>query len=565
MRHKCLIPWVTLVVATPAAAQQLRPPPPTREEVTLPTPPATPARGRVTVTGDIEHAPCPLADPAYAAVRLSITAAVFNNLGPVAPVELEPAYRDLLGPDRPIATICDIRDAAATVLRRKGYLAAIQVPVQKIENGRVVFEVIYGRITALRVRGDVGRGEHLIGAYLAHLSDDAVFNRNEAERYVLLARDLPGYDIRLALRPAGTAPGDLIGEVTVRRTRLDVDLNVQNYAAPDTGRWGGQLRAQVYGLTGLGDRTTVSIYSTAQTREQQILQVAEDFRVGSEGLGFAARYTRAWSRPSGIAGGQIRANTDFATAEANYPFLRTEHVSLRGAGGLDYVDQTVRFDTVTLSRDRLRVAYLRLDGDLLDTRVRAAPAWRVNFSVEARQGLAILDASRRGSTAAGGLSRANGDPTATVIRGNGFGELAVGKRFSVAASPRFQYAFSPLLSFEQFSGGNYTVGRGYDPGAIIGDDGIGLTLEARLARVTPFRSKNYVFQPFAFVDAAKVWSRGGGLDSDLVSAGGGVRAAVANRARIDATLAVPLERTVFQTRRGAVRALLSVTTRLGGL
>ncbi|MEH3037984.1 MAG: ShlB/FhaC/HecB family hemolysin secretion/activation protein [Sphingomonas adhaesiva] len=554
------------VAGTPLAAQQLQPPPPTREEVTPPpVAPVAPAP-RVEVTGDIERAPCALADPAYAAVRVTITEAAFANLGPVTPQELLPAYRDLLGADRPVATICDIRDAAATVLRRKGYLAAIQVPVQKIENGRVAFEVIYGRLTAIRVRGDVGRAERLIEGYLSQLTRQPVFNRNEAERYLLLARDLPGYDVRLALRPAGTVPGELIGEVTVRRSVLDMDVNVQNYAAPDTGRWGGQLRAQFYGLTGMGDRTTVSLYSTAQTREQQILQLAHDVRLGSEGLGFAARYTRAWSRPSGIAAGRIRADTHFGTFEANFPFVRAERGNLRGAAGLDVVDQTVRFDGLALSRDRIRIAYLRVDGDATDVRTGPAPGWRGSYSLELRRGLAILHASRLDPASGVGLSRLDGDATATVIRGSAYAEMGLGRRVILTAAPRFQYAFSPLLSFEEFSGGTYTVGRGYDPGAIIGDEGVGLTVEARLARFAPLPNRNIVMQPFAFVDSARVWNRDrGGIDGSLVSIGGGVRAAVANRMRIDATLAAPLHRTALQTRRGPVRALLSITTRLGGL
>ena len=103
--------------------------PPTREEVS--PPPAAPAAStRVRIEGGIERAPCPLDDPAYANVRVTVTEAVFNNLKGVSPDELLPAYRGLLGQERPISVVCEIRDAAATVLRNRGYLAAIQVPVQ---------------------------------------------------------------------------------------------------------------------------------------------------------------------------------------------------------------------------------------------------------------------------------------------------------------------------------------------------------------------------------------------------------------------------------------------------
>ncbi len=43
-------------------------------------------------------------------------------------------------------------------------------------------------------------------------------------------------------------------------------------AARDAGPYGAQLRAQFYGLTGMGDRTYVSAYSTLDFQEQQIVQ-----------------------------------------------------------------------------------------------------------------------------------------------------------------------------------------------------------------------------------------------------------------------------------------------------
>ena len=137
-------------------------------------------------------------------------------------------------------------------------------------------------MTTVRARGQAGGAEAKIAGYLSKLTEDEIFDRNRAERYLLLARDLPGYNVQLTLKPAGTAPGDLIGEVSVLRRPYAVDFTVQNLAARETGRWGGQVRAQAFGLTGLGDATYVSIYSTADFEEQQILQVGPQLppRVG---------------------------------------------------------------------------------------------------------------------------------------------------------------------------------------------------------------------------------------------------------------------------------------------
>ena len=60
--------------------------------------------------------------------------------------------------------LCEIRDAAATILRDKGYLAAVQVPTQRIENGVVRMETLYARVTTVRARGQTDGAEAKLAA-----------------------------------------------------------------------------------------------------------------------------------------------------------------------------------------------------------------------------------------------------------------------------------------------------------------------------------------------------------------------------------------------------------------
>src|SRR3546814_16009744 len=71
------------------------------------------------------------------------------------------------------------------------------------------------------VRGDAGANEGLLQRYLSRLDDAPVFNINDAERYLLLARDIPGIDARLPLRP-GTNAGEVVGEVEVTRNPMKI-------------------------------------------------------------------------------------------------------------------------------------------------------------------------------------------------------------------------------------------------------------------------------------------------------------------------------------------------------
>ena len=447
--------------------------------------------------------------------------------------------------NQPVSIICEIRDRAATYLRDQGYLAAVQVPTQRIENGVVKLEVLFARVTAVRARGQTSGAEAKLAGYLSRLTEDEVFNRNRAERYLLLARDLPGYNVQLTLKPAGTGPGELVGEVSVVRQPFSVDLMVQNLAAQSSGRWGAQLRGQAYGLTGLGDATYASIYSTLDFKEQQILQLGHSFRPGNEGLTVNGHFTYAWTKPDIQQSNNdpdLDATTLFATLGLAYPLIRSQQRNLTIGGGFDWVDQKVDFFG-PLARDHIRIAWLRADYDAIDLSSRR-PAWRVAGTLELRQGLNVFGASDRccevGETP---TSRIDGDPTATLIRANATGEFALGRQFAVAISPRAQLAFDPLLSFEEFTGGNYTIGRGYDPAVISGDSGAGVAVELRGPRI-PFHRNRFAVQPYVFGDALWVWNKHISDDPDhLKSAGGGLRATFDDKLALDAVLAVPLEKT----------------------
>jgi hemolysin activation/secretion protein len=554
---------------------------PTREEVDRPAPPRGEAPPvRLTVEGDVERAPCALDRPEYANIRFTLRDVAFDELRGLTPEQLRPAYAPYVGREHNVAVLCEIRDRAATLLREAGYIAAVEVPEQRIADGNVRFTVLMAKLVGIRVRGDAGRSERTIAGYLEKLTEREVFNRYEAERYLLLAGDLPGYDVRLALRSAGAGRGEVIGEVVVVRTPALVDLTVQNLGSRELGRWGALLRGQIFGLTGLGDRTTLAVYSTADTKEQQTIQVGHDFRIGSEGLAVGGQLTYAWASPDlNLPGVDIDSRTLFATIEASYPFIRRQTRTLRGSLGLDVIDQDIEFNTIPLNRDRLRVAFARISFDALGLSpgnpryTPAEPLWRLGFTAEARRGLGLLGASEGCGPGlarcfAPGVvppTRLEGDPTATVFRGNAYGEYRPMPRLTFALAVRGQYSAHPLFSFEEFSAGNYTVGRGYDPGALLGDSGVGLQAEIRYGSAIPRRPDRFVAEPYVFYDRAWVWNQDRLFAlgrQELSSVGAGVRAAYGDRFRLDILVAEPLDRLVFQPRRGDTRLLVSLTARL---
>lgn len=597
LSRKALLLTVALAGGMPLVAAAQQPPsPPTREELQ----PAAPKQQRdtsprVTDESNIERAPCPLADQRFASVTITIADAQFDGLKVVSAGELRSAWAEFAGHAVPVATVCEIRDRAATILRRKGYLAAVQVPPQKIaENGTVRFDVMMARLVRIQVRGNAGRAEGVISRQLAKIQQQEVFNTFDAERYLLLVQDIPGYDARMTLRSAGTGPGEVIGEVSVRYTPIEVEASVQNLGTSEVGRFGGLIRARLNGLTGMADTTTIAYFNTFEWKEQHVLQASHSFRLGSEGLTLGGDFTYAWTRPEVGAGDPFRINTLIGTLRASYPLQRSLSENMVLNGGIDLSDQQVKFGGIPISEDKIRVIFARLDYDRIDlasmSSIRgysaAEPRWRLGGSLELRQGISILGASAPCPAAPAPiyaacplllLSRAEGDPTAFVARAVAYGEYRPTPRLAFSLTARGQYAPHPLLAFEEFSTGNYTVGRGYDPGALTGDSGLGIQAEVRLGSLVPHKITGVALQPFAFFDGARVWNQDKRslYPSDpqsLYSAGGGLRARWGNRARIDAYAAAPLKAISYFTDpvsqrgltrvKGDVRLLVSLTVNL---
>jgi hemolysin activation/secretion protein len=572
-----------LVPVTPATAQaQITPP--TRSDLIPPELRREERAPTLTIDGDFERPPCALDRPEFADIRFTPAGAQFNGLDTVPGLSLEEAVADYRGREVPVSVLCDIRAEANAILRRQGYLATVEIPEQSLADNIPDFNIIFGRLTSVRVRGDAGPSEKVVAGYLEKLTAQPVFNTNQAERYLLLADDLPGMDVRLSLRPAaGGAPGDLVGEIAVIRQRGTLDLNVQNLGSQAIGRFGGVLRGELYDLTGLGDRTAVALFSTLDFTEQQTVQVAHDFRVGSEGLRLGGQFTFSTVSPSvGLAGFEVDSETNFASIFASYPLVRSRRSSLFADVGFDYVDQDVELNGFGLTRDRVRMAYARLSGDITDQQsvLRAGgyspyePKFRLNYGVELRQGLDVLSASpdcrpNLLGCLFGGIvppSRIEADPTPLLARINANLEYRPNPLLTFALATQSQITSDPLPAFEELAAGNFSIGRGYDPGAVLGDSGVLSSFEIRYGSLAPDEMNGWALQPYVFSDVAFVWnedpSRRPGNPDKLWSAGGGLRVVWGSGLQSDFAVAVPLERPDLAPAKGDVRFLFSLTARL---
>ena len=370
----------------------------------------------------------------------------------------------------------------------------------------------------------------------------------------------------------------MIGDIVVTRVPVELVVGVQNLGSKTTGREGLFAEIAVNGLLGMGDRTTASIYNTVQWDEQRILRLGHELALGANGLRLGGSILFGRSEPA-IAGGGFLSNTFAADLHLRGVLARRQTHSAFLTGGLEKVDQELRFGGVQLSNDELTVAYARIDHLALDPGSLSGiagftpsdPRWRALSSIEVRKGLGILGASNDCSTLADcqppniPISNTLADPRSLVARFEGQYEFRPVPRVTLAVSPLAQWSDGPLLAYEQASLGNYTIGRGLDPGVALGDRVLGSSFEARFGSRAARGDGRPALEPFVFLDWAKAWLDDGGVNPDprsVLTSGAGVRGRWRDRFDFGLVFAAPLRRAGYQTERSDPRLLLTVTARL---
>ncbi|WP_295531775.1 ShlB/FhaC/HecB family hemolysin secretion/activation protein [Novosphingobium sp. Chol11] len=543
---------------------------PTRQEINPPAIQAQtrPSTAKVSGQGAITVAPCPLET---SAVRATITRVAFSGAGGEA---LAPELNNLLAAlsapagEQPISVVCAIRDQANAALRRERYVATIQIPPQRIEDGVLKLEVVTSRIVEMRVRGEAGPYEGRLQQSIEALKRLDPLNEAVAEKILLLAGDVPGLDVQLSLRPTGAKPGDVIGELTVNYSRFSVVANAQNYNSKQLGRETGYVRAEIRGLTGLSDTTYFGFSTTANVKEQKIFQIGHIMGLDDKGTTIGARLTYAISQPD-LDQLRLQTKSIIASLEVSRPLIRSVRDNLGVVAGFEFAQQRTVVQSAAndspLNLDRVTTAYVRLAGETRSFNAGGAEQFRLGGSLEVRKGLGIFGATKTGQASSGGFfpSRFEGSATATVLRGQLDERIGLGPIFSITGSQRGQWSNRPLLNYDEFAIGNLTLGRGYDPGSNSGDRALGASVELRA--MLPQQSIAS-FEPFVFFDAVRIWN----LDRNstennrlLRSYGGGLRIALPGIALLELTYARPVDKALsFDDARPNDRVLASLTFQL---
>ncbi|MFI4933478.1 MAG: ShlB/FhaC/HecB family hemolysin secretion/activation protein [Caulobacterales bacterium] len=471
--------------------------------------------------------------------RFVLQGVSFDGTTEVPPANLESAWTSYRGRSVSMADLRAIGRSAEGVYARAGYpFVAILLQVQKVSDGVVHYSVVEGKITDLTVLGLDPTARRQATTMLQPLVNRSPLSLAEVERAYLLARQIPGLGINGTLR-RGDQPGGM--DLVVNAVRPDlvrVYVNVNNLYANAVGPWGVLVGADYYGQSRYGDDLSAQIYTSIPFGRQVLARGSYAF--GLDNSGTRVTISGLWGKanPQDTAA-PLELATDVATVrtEISQPLIERHEGSLVADVALDISDQRTRvFKTAPLSFDKLRIFSASLLGET------SGSFGRLSGSLEIHQGLDFAGASHAGDA---DLSRPNGDPQATVFKASLEAESATVGYVSLAARADMQLAGEPLTAPDQYAFGNLTIGRGYEPGAALGDSVVAGSVEVRVGPL--HLGKVLQVQPFGFIDWGRLYNRGAAAQS-LTSIGGGLRFQIPGKVQLDLVYAAPQDALVGQPR-----------------
>jgi hemolysin activation/secretion protein len=569
-RFGAFVSLVAMATAAPLAAQSNGQ---STNDLRLPDPKETEDKRGVRVERDAGmKAACPFDDSPLKVTLNNVTFA--DARGGELSDKLARSLSRVSAPqgEQPIRVICDLRDAANAALRADGWIASVQVPQQDLQ-GTLRLDVVSARLSEIRVNGDPGPYRDALSKVLSPLEALDPLNERDAERILLKALDIPGLSVRLSLAPSGEGPGLVVGNLSVGFQRYAAVFNLRNYNARSIGRETAFARVDVHGLTGLSDRTFIGGQTTFDFEEQYIVQAGHEFGLGESGLRLGGQVTHAWARPN-IQNLALETKTLLANLALTYPLVRTPLKASNLSAGFDYLDQDTSVGIVELSKDSLRTLYVRAETQGRKTRLDRSTWLAYSAFAEVRKGFDVFGATQSdglfgfAETDGTSASRPFGDSEALVVRGGFDATAFLNETFDLRARVEGQWTDDPLLNFDEYSIGNLSIGRGYDPGSNSGDRAIGFSGEAGVTVIDDLESQVRV-QGFGFYDIVKLRN----LDPftptperTLSSVGGGVRVFFRNGLTAEVAYAKPLDRALaIDAEKPPERVLFSLTTRFPAL
>jgi hemolysin activation/secretion protein len=430
----------------------------------------------------------------------------------------------------------NIVDKITKKYRGDGYILSRAIlPPQTIKKGVVHIKIIEGYISSIKIIGASPKMQKILIKYANNITKQKPLNMKTLERYLLLADDTPGISVRSVIAPSAKIPESSTLTIIAATRRFDMYFSGDNFGTRYLGPLQGTAMLNAHSILRSGDDTSFRFVGTSPLKELKFYELTHSQPIGNNGmrLHFGASSTK--TNPGfTMEPLEMKGQSNILFSNLTFPAIRTRSKNLFYLAGLDYVDSKTTLLSVPYYHDKL----LSLKLNAAFNNIDSYHGFNV-VSLDFEQGIDALNANKNN------LSRADGKLNFTKFNLYLSRIQSIMPRLSALISFRGQYAFCPLVAFEEIGYGGSVFGRGYDPSELIGDSGILGKLELRFNSSIGYKLLQAV-QYYAFYDSGKIWNRGQTQirHASATSLGGGIRIDFNRYLKGDFYLAKPLTRNV---------------------
>lgn len=488
---------LSIAVLAPAGRAQDAPPAP---EAPAPGAPAPVPASETAVPVPETPAPVaatPTAAPPPAPVFVDVTGFKFTGNVSVPEAELKTLLAGYVGKRCDLAKLRAATDAVSEEYRRRGLaLARAFLPRQEIVGGVVEIAVLEGKLGEIIVEGNKNYSEKFVKGFIAAAAGEGPLVPERLERGLLLLNEFKDLKVGAGLE-RGKAPGTVDVRAKVEdRFPLRGTLTFNNFGSDFVSRY--RFGAQI-------DWTNALLPGALFTAAGLIGERPDRLAFGSAAYVVPVNDIGTKVGVNGSYGG-FQVAQDFVDLEVHgeaqgggffisHPFVRDRTTGVLAEVGFQAKNSKFFFLDELTSRDRVRLVYGALSGDLIHWGGKSFA------SVNVAEGLGdFLDGSHGDDPQS---SRFGADNTFTRVNGLIARLQPLGDYVSVVARFGAQWSSDSLLSSEEWQAGGADSVRGYAPGEAAGDHGYGGSLEVR---VLPLEDKELI-QLLAFIDHAAAYRK----------------------------------------------------------
>ncbi len=444
--------------------------------------------------------PSPLAAQA-AKIKFVLNEIILKGNTTYSTAQLQTIYKDKLHKKISVADLFEIVQNITNFYRNNGYILSRAVlPPQHVKNGTVIIQIIEGYIGNVSVSGNPNGARCLVQAYGNRISACRPLQLSRMERYLLIANEIPGTQVRAVLAPSKKQVGAADLTLVTDNHEVTGYVSYDDYGTRYIGPQQMTASAALNSAITSGDTTRATFTKTPKGGELTYIDLNYNMAIWDEGERLLVGATRVQThplfvlQPTDIDG----LNPNYYTT-VYYPIIRTRSQSLTLRTGFNYLDSYVTTLNKKLYTDHLRSFDLGASFNFADS-------WYGSnlISGDFRQGLPIWDYTDNTNPNTAQTSRPGGHGNYTKLALTISRLQALRGAWSLYALVQGQYAFSALLASEQFTFGGSQIGRGYDVAELIGDKGAAASLELRYdLGIDKFYIQS--LQLYAFYDAGVVW------------------------------------------------------------